>query len=463
MYRACLALALAFVFTASSWAQKADDKKPAEPTRTPAEKKLLENPNDSQAWNAYMGEVITTINRPTTDTAAALRKVDAAEAFMAELQVTDSMAKSRLSTIKSMLQTSRKRLEVQNIALADLEKKLLENPDDSAAVNAYVTKIQVDLVSLARTQPSVAEQKLNDAKAVLTKAAEAATSDAAKRQITAARSASFMSLERAIETNKLSLADLGKKLIDNPNNLSNLSDFFNKVSLEVSQKMRSQPTEAATVVDQARDVFDLVEPVATNASIKSQITNYRRTLDAMARSVESGKKLAEMIGKDAAPLKAEAWVNGSPLTDADLKGKVVFLDFWAVWCGPCIATFPHLKEWNEKYGDKGLVMIGLTNYYNFKWDEDAKKASRATEKITPAEEQEMLVKFAESYELKHRFAIEANRSLSEFYGVTGIPHVVVIDQQGKIRMMKVGSGPANAKEIGDLLAELLEPKAAGEQ
>src|SRR6187200_3499444 len=84
MYRACLALALAFVFTASSWAQKADDKKPAEPTRTPAEKKLLENPNDSQAWNAYMGEVITTINRPTTDTAAALRKVDAAEAFMAE-------------------------------------------------------------------------------------------------------------------------------------------------------------------------------------------------------------------------------------------------------------------------------------------------------------------------------------------------------------------------------------------
>jgi peroxiredoxin len=68
----------------------------------------------------------------------------------------------------------------------------------------------------------------------------------------------------------------------------------------------------------------------------------------------------------------------------------------------------------------------------------------------------MLVHFAESYDLKHRFALESNRSLSEYYGVTGIPHVVVIDREGKIRLMKVGSGEANAKEIGDLLADLLK-------
>ena len=191
------------------------------------------------------------------------------------------------------------------------------------------------------------------------------------------------------------------------------------------------------------------------------LANYKRSIDSMARTVEAGKKLTEMIGKDAAPLKVESWVNGSPLTDGDLKGKVVFLDFWAVWCGPCIATFPHLREWNETYGNKGLVMIGLTNYYNFKWDGEAKKAARSQEKVTSAEEQEMLVKFAQSHDLKHRFAIESDRSLSEYYGVTGIPHVVVIDQQGKIRLMKVGSGEENAKEIGALLDKLLGQKAAG--
>ena len=72
----------------------------------------------------------------------------------------------------------------------------------------------------------------------------------------------------------------------------------------------------------------------------------------------------------------------------------MLLDFWAVWCGPCIATFPHLREWNEKYAGKGLVMIGLTDYYNFDWDEKAGKATHSRDKVAPEKEQAMLVKFA---------------------------------------------------------------------
>jgi thiol-disulfide isomerase/thioredoxin len=170
-----------------------------------------------------------------------------------------------------------------------------------------------------------------------------------------------------------------------------------------------------------------------------------------------------MIGKDASPLKVDAWINGHALTDSDLKGKVVFLDFTAVWCGPCIATFPHLREWNEKYADKGLVLIGVTRYYNFAWDEQEKKASRSEKKLSHDAEQSMLARFAESHELKHRLVIEVGRSLSDYYGVVGIPHVVVIDRQGKISLMRVGSGVDNAKEIGDMLAQLLDAKATGGQ
>jgi thiol-disulfide isomerase/thioredoxin len=190
------------------------------------------------------------------------------------------------------------------------------------------------------------------------------------------------------------------------------------------------------------------------------VTNARRALPTLERRIEGAKKMAELIGKDAAPLKVETWVNGSPLTDDDLKGKVVLLDFWAVWCGPCIATFPHLREWNEKYGDKGLVMIGLTRYYEYDWNAATKKASRVAG-TSHEKEQEMLARFAEEHSLKHRFGIQADNSVSEFYGVTGIPHVVVIDQQGKVRLMKVGSGDANAKAIGALLDELLGAKAGG--
>lgn len=463
MYRACLTWVLSFALCFSSLAQDSNAQKPVEAKHTPTEKKLLENPKDMQAWSTYMSEVLQATGRPGGDAKAGLEKIAATEAFLNEVNTTDAMVKSRVSTLRSILQSSRGRLEVQDISWADLEKRLLDNPDDSAALNAFVMKVQVEASSLARTQPDLAEEKLNSAKATLAKAAAAATTPAANQQIQAVFARGFSLVEQRIETGRMSLADLGKKLIESPDSTQVLSEFYSKVSQEVSQKMRTQPDEAAKVIEVAKDVFQKLEAATTNATVKSLVTNYKRTIDSMSRSIEAGKKLTEMIGKDAAPLQVEAWVNGSPLTDADLKGKVVFLDFWAVWCGPCIATFPHLKEWNEKYADKGLVMIGLTNYYNYKWNEDAKKAARVAEKQTPAEEQEMLVKFAELHELKHRFAIESNRSLSQFYGVTGIPHVVVIDREGKIRLMKVGSGEANAKEIGDLLAQLLEPKAAGGQ
>jgi thiol-disulfide isomerase/thioredoxin len=177
--------------------------------------------------------------------------------------------------------------------------------------------------------------------------------------------------------------------------------------------------------------------------------------DAGAAGAESTR--TELIGKKAAPLDVEAWVNGSPLTAEDLKGKVVLLDFWAVWCGPCIATFPHLREWNEKYADKGLVTIGLTGYYNYDWDVKAGRAMHSSDKVSPEQEQAMLVKFAAHHRLTHRFGVQKGGALSRFYGVTGIPQVVVIDRDGVIRLIKVGSGEANAKAIGDLLETLLEP------
>ena len=53
------------------------------------------------------------------------------------------------------------------------------------------------------------------------------------------------------------------------------------------------------------------------------------------------------------------WINSDPLRMADLRGKVVLIDFWTYTCINCIRTFPHLKEWHAKYADKGLVVVGV--------------------------------------------------------------------------------------------------------
>ena len=53
------------------------------------------------------------------------------------------------------------------------------------------------------------------------------------------------------------------------------------------------------------------------------------------------------------------WINSEPLTMKELRGKVVLIDFWTYTCVNCIRTMPYLKEWHDRYADKGLVIAGV--------------------------------------------------------------------------------------------------------
>jgi predicted transcriptional regulator len=81
--------------------------------------------------------------------------------------------------------------------------------------------------------------------------------------------------------------------------------------------------------------------------------------------------------------------------------------------------------------------------------------AQGEEKVAPEKEREMLVKFAEHHNLHHRFALQKDTVLSEYYAVSGIPHVVVIDREGKVRLIRVGSGDQNAQDIQNMLEKLL--------
>jgi thiol-disulfide isomerase/thioredoxin len=169
-----------------------------------------------------------------------------------------------------------------------------------------------------------------------------------------------------------------------------------------------------------------------------------------------------LVGKPAPALKGVFALNGQPQSLADLKGKVVLIDFWAVWCGPCKAVFPHLRDLHEKYGKKGLVIVGVTTYYEkFGFDKTTNKLT-AGANLSKDQEQDMLKDFVETNRLPYTIWTvtkdDWKAAVNQDYGVKGIPTAVLIDQNGVVRLIKVGSGPANAQAIEKQIEELLEKK-----
>jgi len=171
---------------------------------------------------------------------------------------------------------------------------------------------------------------------------------------------------------------------------------------------------------------------------------------------------ADLIGKAAPEIAGDFALNGKALRLADLKGRVVLLDFWAVWSPPCRDFLPRLRKLNKDYQDKGLEIVGITSYYgNYGFDKEALRVKDMEQKLTVEEEQSMLKDFAASYKLNyHLQAVPPNelRALYEDYKVTRLPQLVVIDRKGIVRMVEVGFGEKKADEIEATIKHMLGEK-----
>jgi cytochrome c biogenesis protein CcmG/thiol:disulfide interchange protein DsbE len=143
-------------------------------------------------------------------------------------------------------------------------------------------------------------------------------------------------------------------------------------------------------------------------------------------------------------LVVKDWIDEKPVKLADLRGRVVLLDFWANWCGPCHKTFPQLRALHKKYKDKGLTIIGVTNYYG----------TFAGRKVTPQEELIYLRTFKKQHELNYGVAVADSDDNDFHYGISSIPTVFLIDRRGAVRYINVGASE-NDQELEEMIEKLL--------
>ena len=151
----------------------------------------------------------------------------------------------------------------------------------------------------------------------------------------------------------------------------------------------------------------------------------------MAEAKAQKERLAE--GKVAPEFSFPTPDGKKNLGPQDFKGKILVLDFWASWCGPCRAEIPHLKEAYKEYSDKGVAFFSVSiDKDNAAWKKAMKKENMARPQVC---------------------APKAGKDVMKQYQFSGIPYILVIDKEGRIVAKNL-----RGKALTDKLAELVSGK-----
>lgn len=148
---------------------------------------------------------------------------------------------------------------------------------------------------------------------------------------------------------------------------------------------------------------------------------------------KSGGQSSPLLNQDAKPFKLPL-LSGGDFDLAKEKGKVIVLDFWATWCGPCIKSLPQMMDEMSVFDPSKVRFVG----------------------INQAEDKETVKTFLETRAWKFEVALDASQRIGQNYGVEGIPHTVVIGPDGKVAYVKSGYEPDGAREVAEMVKQLLK-------
>jgi thiol-disulfide isomerase/thioredoxin len=154
-------------------------------------------------------------------------------------------------------------------------------------------------------------------------------------------------------------------------------------------------------------------------------------------------KVATLLGRPAPELQGIVdWKNGEPVRLADLRGKVVVLDFWGHWCGPCLRALPALTALHDEFADRGLVVIAVH-------DKSVKSIAELDERLAKVRQRQWFGR-----DLPFLVALDGDGATTAAFGITTFPTSLLIDRDGNV-VRRLDNGPTvpdnNVAAISGLL------------
>jgi thiol-disulfide isomerase/thioredoxin len=221
--------------------------------------------------------------------------------------------------------------------------------------------------------------------------------------------------------------EFGTVLLDEA--LKNHKDgIFSRADDEMTKALASVPNFPAAVFADGQALAYLNQDEAA----KTQFARYA----AMVRADDPSRQRAllfvsrpEMARARMAPPFAVTTLNGERIAMDDLKGKVVLIDFWAAWCGPCRAALPHLREIAKKFQDQPLVILSVSlDPYEHKWRDFIAKNGMTWLNCRDGDFNGPMAKAFDMHAIPHTFTIDAD-------GVLQDEHVGDASIEGKLKKL----------------------------
>ncbi|MEQ1922193.1 MAG: TlpA disulfide reductase family protein [Pyrinomonadaceae bacterium] len=181
---------------------------------------------------------------------------------------------------------------------------------------------------------------------------------------------------------------------------------------------------------------------------EKDFTSKGQLSDVLTRLKKKQKHYA-LLGEVAPEMPlVDQWFPGTKKTLAELRGKVVLLDFWATWCGPCFDAFPHLNEWQQELGSQGFEVLGITRYYG----------NISGVVAEPLAEIEYFKRFRTREKLNYDIVVGKDQSIQLLYGATALPTAVLIDRKGVIRYIETGTSDSRIEQMREMVYKLVAEK-----